>query len=120
VGDSYNRYGEGYGLLTKRAMEWFRGHYLARAEDVDDWRASPIKAADLAGAAPALVVAAECDVLHDDGVRYADALRRAGVPVELREYPGMIHGFFSWAPAIDDATAAQRDAIAALRRAFNG
>jgi acetyl esterase len=118
VGESYARYAAGYGVLTRGAMEWFRRHYLAVPADADDWRASPIKAADLGGVAPAFVVTAECDVLRDDGARYAEALERAGVPVDYREYPGMIHGFFGMAPAVDTAVAAQADVIAALRRAF--
>jgi acetyl esterase len=118
VGDSYDRYAQGYGILTKEAMVWFRDHYLRTPEDADDWRASPIKAASLAGAAPAIVVTAECDVLHDDGLRYAEALQRAGVPVEYREYPGMIHAFFGMVPAVDDAMNAQRVVWAAFKRAF--
>ena len=119
VGDSYDKYAQGYGILTKEAMVWFRDHYLRTPEDADDWRASPIKAASLAGAAPALVVTAECDVLHDDGLRYAEALQRAGVPVEYREYPGMIHAFFGMVPAVDDAMNAQRAVWAAFKRAFS-
>jgi acetyl esterase len=88
VGDSYDKYAEGYGILTKGAMVWFRNHYLRTPEDANDWRASPIKAASLAGVAPAIVITAECDVLHDDGQRYAEALGRAAVPVEYRELPG--------------------------------
>ena len=118
VGDSYDKYAQGYGILTKAAMIWFRDHYLRTSEDADDWRASPIKAASLAGAAPAIVVTAECDVLHDDGRRYAEALQRAGVPVEYREYPGMIHAFFGMVPAVDDAMNAQRAVWAAFKRAF--
>jgi acetyl esterase len=118
AGESYARYAEGYGVLTRGAMEWFRRHYLAAPGDADDWRASPIRAPDLGGVAPALVVTAECDVLCDDGARYAAALERAGVPVEYREYPGMIHGFFGMAPAVDAAVEAQGEVIAALRRAF--
>ena len=118
VGDSYDKYAQGYGILTKEAMVWFRDHYLRTPEDADDWRASPIKAASLAGAAPALVVTAECDVLHDDGLRYAEALQRASVPVDYREYPGMIHAFFGMVPAVDDAMNAQRAVWAAFKRAF--
>jgi acetyl esterase len=118
VGDAYDKYAQGYGILTKEAMVWFRDHYLRTPEDADDWRASPIKAASLAGAAPAIVVTAECDVLHDDGRRYAEALQRAGVPVEYREYPGMIHAFFGMVPAVDDAMNAQRAVWAAFKRAF--
>jgi acetyl esterase len=118
TGDSYDKYASGYGILTKQAMVWFRDHYLRRPEDASDWRASPIRAANLAGVAPAIVITAECDVLHDDGERYADALRRAGVPVEYKEFPGMIHAFFGMVPAVDDAMNAQRIIWAAFRRAF--
>jgi acetyl esterase/lipase len=118
AGDSYERFAEGYGLLTRQAMVWFRDHYLRSAKDAEDWRASPIKSANFAGVAPAIIVTAECDVLHDDGEQYAEALRRAGVPVEYREYPGMIHAFFGMVPVVDDAMNAQRAVWAAFRRAF--
>jgi acetyl esterase len=115
---SYQKFAEGYGLLTRAAMVWFQQHYLRSPADAQDWRASPIKAASLAGVAPAIVVTAECDVLHDDGEGYADALRRAGVAVEYREYPGMIHAFFGMVPAVDDAMNAQRVVATAFSRAF--
>lgn len=115
---SYDRFATGYGILTREAMLWFRNHYLRRPEDAEDWRASPLKAASLAGTAPALVITAECDVLHDEGERYAAALREAGVPVEYREYSGMIHAFFGMVPLVDDAMNAQRAVWAAFKRAF--
>jgi acetyl esterase len=118
VGDSYEKYAKGFGILTKDAMVWFRDHYLRSPDDANDWRASPIKAASLAGLAPAVVVTAECDVLHDDGERYAQALRSAGVPVEYREFPGMIHAFFGMVPAVDAAMNAQRMVWAAFKRAL--
>ena len=118
TGDSYEKFAEGYGLLTRQAMVWFRNHYLRSPRDAEDWRASPIRVATLAGVAPAIVVTAECDVLHDDGERYAEALRRAGVPVEYKEYPGMIHAFFGMVPVVDDAMNAQRAVWAAFKRAF--
>ena len=118
AGDSYEKYARGCGLLTKEAMVWFRDHYLRGPADADDWRASPIKATSFAGVAPAIVVTAECDVLHDEGQRDAEALRRAGVPVEYKEYPGMIHGFFGMVPVVDDAMNAQRAVWAAFKRAF--
>ena len=118
TGDSYEKFAEGYGLLTRQAMVWFRNHYLRSPRDAEDWRASPIRVATLAGLAPAIVVTAECDVLHNDGERYAEALRRAGVPVEYKEYSGMIHAFFGMVPVVDDAMNAQRAVWAAFKRAF--
>lgn len=118
--DSYERFAEGFGIVTTPAMHWFRNHYLRDLADAADWRASPIKAADLSGLPPAIVTAAECDVLVDEGKRYADALRASGVAVDYRLYPGMIHGFFGMIPAIDDAVTAQRAVHAAFREAFAG
>lgn len=118
TGDSYEKYANGYGVLTRGAMEWFRNYYLDSAADADDWRASPLKTPSLGGLAPALIVTAECDVLCDDGARYAEALREAGSVVEYKEFPGMIHGFFGMAPVIDDAVAAQRYVAEALKRAL--
>lgn len=115
---SYETFAQGYGILTRAAMKWFREHYLRGAADAADWRASPIRATSLKGVAPAIVVTAECDVLHDDGSNYAEALRAAGVPVEYREYAGMIHAFFGMVPAVDDAMNAQRAVWAAFKRAF--
>jgi acetyl esterase len=111
AGGSYDKYASGYGILTRDAMIWF---HLRRPKDASDWRASPIRAANLAGVASAVIITAECDVLHDDGEHYADAC----VPVEYKEFPGMIHAFFGMVPAVDDAMNAQRIVWAAFKRAF--
>jgi acetyl esterase len=116
--ESYTKYATGCGVLTADAMKWFRGHYLRTMEDATDWRASPLLAPDLAGVAPAIVIAAECDVLHDEGFAYAERLKAAGVPVEYTRYAGMIHAFFGMMPAVDDAMNAQRAVWAAFKRAF--
>src|SRR3546814_9676685 len=90
AGGSYERYAEGYGVLTRGAMQWFQRHYLHSAGDAGDWRASPIKAASHRALPPAVIVSAECDVLCDEGGRYAEALRAAGVAVDHKPYAGQI------------------------------
>ncbi len=82
-------------------MEWFHQQYVGHLPDVDltDPRLSPLHG-DPSGLAPAVVVVAEFDPLRDDGLAYAAALADADVPVEVRAFPGMIHGFVRHGPAL--------------------
>jgi len=114
---SYRECAEGY-LLTRAGMQWFWNHYLGRPENGRQPYASPLEAPSLEGLPPTLVLTAEYDPLRDEGEAYADGLRRAGVPVTLTRYPGMIHGFFRWINLVDKARAARDEAAAALRKAF--
>ena len=65
--------------------------------------AEPARATAFTNVAPAIIALAEHDVLRDDGANYAVALKKAGIPVTLKEYPGMIHGFFGHGFMVDDA-----------------
>jgi acetyl esterase/lipase len=113
---SYRDFDERYGL-TAASMRRFWNLYLDGADGTDP-DASPLRAVDLTGVAPAYVLTAEADVLRDEGEAYAAALREAGVACELERWPGTIHGFFRWLAA----TTAAREAIARvgaeLRRAL--
>ena len=66
-------------------------------------------APDLAGLPPAFVMTAEYDVLRDDGEAYARKLEAAGVPVMLKRYASLTHGFIRLHNHIDEATAAIDD-----------
>jgi acetyl esterase len=114
---SYRDFSDGHGL-SAASMRRFWNLYLDGAPG-DDPDASPLRASDLAGVAPAYVLTAEEDVLRDEGEAYAAALREAGVATELVRWPGTIHGFFRWLAV----TTAAREAIeavgAALRQALN-
>ena len=90
---SHERYGEGY-LLTRKAILWFRDNYLSPG-DYDDWRASPLRAADFARLPPAHIITAGYDPLLDEGRAYSDRLVAAGVPVLYECFDGMAHGFLT-------------------------
>jgi len=79
-------------FLTRAEIDWFNHHYSS-PDDRGDPRLSPIRGADLAGLAPALVVTAGFDPLRDEGEAYAAAMDAAGTEVRLRRHPGMLHGF---------------------------
>jgi acetyl esterase len=96
---------EGYGL-TRKGMEWFWGHYLVAPSDATNPYASPLRADDLSGLPPALVVTAEYDPLRDEGEYYADRLRQAGVPTWMKRWDGMNHGFFAVPGVVERAGAA--------------
>ncbi|MGA8995648.1 MAG: alpha/beta hydrolase fold domain-containing protein, partial [Nocardioidaceae bacterium] len=95
-------YAEGFGLTTAE-MRWSWHQYLQRPEDWDNPWACPQRAPSLAGLPPAVVVTAQFDVLRDEGIAYADRLRRDGVPVSQHEYEGSIHGFLWMGGRVDDS-----------------
>ncbi|MGA4995216.1 alpha/beta hydrolase [Nonomuraea bangladeshensis] len=83
-------------LLTRPWLEWFWGAYLNTPDEGADPRVSPLRAEDLTGLPATFIVTAELDLLRDQGIRYADALREAGVPVTHRAVEGVPHAFLSF------------------------
>lgn len=116
--ESYQRITEGYPLVAS-TMKWFVDHYLAAPADVADWRASPARAASLAGTAPAMVVTCAHDPLCDEGVEYAKRLDREGVPVTHLHYNDQMHGFLTMGKLIRASQSLIDTMAVALRRAWN-
>ncbi len=114
---SHAKYAEGY-LLTREAVLWFAGNYLRAPGDAADWRASPLRAADLSHLPPAYVITAGYDPLLDEGRAYADRLHAARVPVTYECFEGMIHGFVTMGGVIAAAHHALYRAATALKALF--
>ena len=90
---SMSLFGEGF-LLTRDDILWFRQQY-AGAHDLSDPRISPLRAPDLSGLPPAVLITAGFDPLRDEGEAYAEALRLAGNEVDLYRVPDLMHGFIN-------------------------
>lgn len=115
---SRERYADGY-FLDRETLEWFFSRYLPTC-NTEDWRASPLRAASLAGLAPMLLVTAECDPLVDDCIAFAERVRREGGEVEQYHVEGMVHGFFTLGKFFPEANRAVAHAADVLRRQLTG
>ncbi len=93
-------------MLTRDTMVWFWDHYVPDVATRAEPDASPLSAADSTGLPPAIVLTAEHDVLRDEGEAYAEKLRAAGVPVQLRRFAGQMHGFFQFVNFLPGSAAA--------------
>jgi acetyl esterase len=90
--------------LSETALLAFAALY---ADDPADPGVSPLRAPDLTGAPPAVIVTAGLDPLLDDGEQYAARLQAAGVAAFLRRWDGEVHGF----PGMTAVTPAAAEAL---------
>lgn len=114
---SIDELSEGY-LLTKEMMQWFLNHYKNTDEEIKEPYFSPLLADDVRNLPPALIITAEYDPLKDEGRRYAEKLKEAGVPVQFKEFKGMIHVFFQMPKFLKKARQAQELVANELKSAF--
>ena len=114
---SYSQNANGY-LLTRDAMIWYWDHYLGNEGDDANPYAAPMRAQDLSGLPPALVITAEFDPLRDEGEAYAQRLKEAGVATTCTRYDGMIHGFFGRPEDMHKGKLAIAEASSAVKTAF--
>ena len=103
-------------IIPRDRIEWYATQYLPAGADRLDPRAAPLRAADLSGQPPTLVITAGFDPLRDEGHAYAERLRAAKVAVVDHEFPGQIHAFVSLTKAIPQGLAATREIAEYLRK----
>jgi len=92
-------------------------HYIGQDRSKVSPYAAPARAVDLSGLPPAYIIACEHDPLRDEALIYAMRLMQAGVPVELHNYPGTVHGFDFMAPS-EISTRAIKEGVEAFQRAM--
>ena len=91
---SYNEFADGY-FLTRNMMKWFWDNYTTSDKERNKILASPLRATaeELKGLPPTLIQTAELDVLRDEGEAFGRNLDKAGVPVTVTRYNGLIHDY---------------------------
>lgn len=82
---------DGY-VLTKRQLVWAYEQY-APGVPRDDRGISPLLAPDLTNMPPTVILTIENDPVRDEGERYAERLKEAGVTVKQTRIDGMVHHF---------------------------
>ncbi len=89
---SYKTYADGY-FLSAEHVQYYVDHYLNSRSEVDDPRASPLRAKDLSGLPATHIVTAGFDPLRAEGQAYYEKLKQFGVPATYQCYESMIHAF---------------------------
>jgi acetyl esterase/lipase len=100
--------------LNTPMLGWFTYYFSKSEADALDPRINLVKA-NLTGLPPTTIINAEFDPLTSDGETLADAMRKAGVPVEQRTFQGVTHEFFGMGQVVKGAKDAQVFALERLK-----
>lgn len=79
--------------LTRPAMMWYWDQYVPDGRCRTSPEVSPLRAEDVSGLPPAVILTAEHDVLRDEGEAYAARLVECGTEVHFRRFEGQLHAF---------------------------
>lgn len=97
---SWQLYGEGFGL-DSALMDAFNRSY-APGDLANSAEVSPLHAAEFKDYPPTLLIAAECDILFDQGKRFIDRLTENGISARHICVAGALHAFMTY-PDMDNA-----------------
>jgi acetyl esterase len=100
-------------VLEAGDLAWFDDCYYGSDLHHRNPYADPMQACDLSGVAPATVLTAGFDPLRDGGLAYARRLESDDVPVRVRNYPEMVHGFVTMLSESEDVDRAH-EAVATI------
>lgn len=110
--ESYRRYVEDYshfagideyGASYRDAITWMWDQYLPSPAERANPEAAPLLTTSLADVTPAFIITAEHDILRPEAEEYARRLEAEGVPVELQQFNGQVHGFLDALGVLRDA-----------------
>ena len=103
--------------LSRDMIKWFVDKVTSSPKDLTDPRFQLVDA-KLQGLPPVTIITATIDPLQSDGNMLKDALKKAGVSVESKNYEGVTHEFFGMAAVVQKAKEAQEYAGQRLKAAL--
>lgn len=112
---SYTRHAEAP-MLTAADVDYYARLRFGGERVKGDLTSAPLDATDYSDLPPTAIFTAQADPLASDGVEYAARLAEAGVPVDLTEEPGMVHGYLR----ARHMAAGARDSFARIAGALAG
>ncbi|XP_077987294.1 esterase LipI-like [Glandiceps talaboti] len=83
-------------MLDMETAAWFREGTYTRPEDMHNISTLKRDMASFKKQPPCLMIIADSDILRDEGLAYAEKLKRAGCHVETLLVNGMVHGFYTF------------------------
>ncbi len=92
ISESCHRYTD-TPICNSEDMRKYLSMYVRDLDAAQVQYLSPVEASSLLGLPPAYVEVAQYDCLHDEGVEYTVMLKKCGVPSELHEIKGAMHGY---------------------------
>ena len=104
--------------LTRRTVGGAQQRYTTDDRQLLDPRIDLQDRTDLAGMPPTTVVLAEIDPTRSGGEALAVHLSAAGVPTDVRLFPGTTSDFFGLGERVPDAASAEDYAVRRLQAAF--
>jgi acetyl esterase len=117
---SLTRYAKGY-FFTSDMLEFTSSLYIQSPLTQESIPlVSPISGIISPSLAPAFFVIAECDILRDQALAYAEKLKAAGIPVTCNYYLGMPHAFIAMAGSLPLGHHALDDCVQQISQAFQG
>lgn len=111
---TYLEFAKNY-FLEREDLIWSWDQYLPNAEDRLHPYASPLFSEDLSNLPPAFIITAEFDPLRYEGEAYAAKLQEFHVPVILKRYEGLIHGFLIFDEKVEKSKQALQEICEVIR-----
>lgn len=116
---SIQQFKEGF-MLSQVGLNYYRDLYVPKTYSIKDYRISPTLYPEIQKICPTILLAADSDVLVDEGKEYIDKLNKASVPTSYKVISGVIHIFMQLIDMLPNKTGeAYRWIAQEAKRYFN-